>query len=447
VGGTVGAPPHYYLGATVLCQVEVWEVAELNFSANLRAQHCTHSLFYHHITIMVYLRSRGNIRRAPRRRTRAPRRVVRRRRAPLTRRRRKYNSPACACPSELTPSARFALAQLDPFEPRCQGAKIPDSNTMPSVANSDSQQDNSLIPATAGFVTAIAFRPAYNAATVTAPPLTGSETTTVNWGNSTTQYASQRRNTSSYGNQFEAFRPVAHAIRISSSLSPTTASGFVHIGLSYESSFGNLNAIFQYPTTVPEMTGLSHYKRITLASITQSPLTVINKWIDERAFQYQDPYTLPTSTTTTANETANAFGFSWCNIIIMIEGAPAGLVSLSAEHLILTEALPKKNSVIMGTPAAPNSPGTMSAVSSMVGDIDFGHTESQQESYINQGLEHLSQGARVAGEQVFQNVAVPLLQRAGYAAAMTAGSMAFQAMTGTGGIPGVNSNPQRLAVG
>jgi len=26
VVGTVGAPPHYYLGATVLCQVEVTEV-------------------------------------------------------------------------------------------------------------------------------------------------------------------------------------------------------------------------------------------------------------------------------------------------------------------------------------------------------------------------------------------------------------------------------------
>lgn len=26
----------------MLCQVEVWEITELKFSANLRAQHCTH---------------------------------------------------------------------------------------------------------------------------------------------------------------------------------------------------------------------------------------------------------------------------------------------------------------------------------------------------------------------------------------------------------------------
>jgi len=29
VDGTVGAQPHYYLGATVLCQLEVWEVSGL----------------------------------------------------------------------------------------------------------------------------------------------------------------------------------------------------------------------------------------------------------------------------------------------------------------------------------------------------------------------------------------------------------------------------------
>lgn len=39
--------------------------------------------------------------------------------------------------SVLTPSAKFAMAQLDPFDPAVAGAKIPDSNTMPSISSSD----------------------------------------------------------------------------------------------------------------------------------------------------------------------------------------------------------------------------------------------------------------------------------------------------------------------
>lgn len=112
----------------------------------------------------------------------------------------------------------------------------------------------------------------------------------------------------------------------------------------------------------------------------------------------------------------------------------------------MTENIPKKTSMILGTPAAPNSPGTMSAVSSMVSDIDFGHTESGQDGYISQGLSSLARGAATAGEQVWNNVAQPLLQRAGNQAALTAANMAFNALTGRGGLPGVNSNPARLAL-
>ena len=90
-------------------------------------------------------------------------------------------------------------------------------------------------------------------------------------------------------------------------------------------------------------------------------------------------------------------------------------ISLSAEHLLLTESLPKKDSILIGTQAAPNSPGTMSAVSTMAGETDFSHVESGQESYVNQGLQAFARGAATAGEQVWSNVASPLLQRVGSA--------------------------------
>lgn len=392
---------------------------------------------------MVYVRSRVNVRKPVRRRAT----VARRRRAPVYRRAvstrrpgRRIQSKPCVCPGELSPSAKFALAQLDPFHPNALGAKVPDSNTMPSIANCSVDQVSAPLAVT-GFMTGFAFRPNYNQAVISATPVSA---TAVSWGATVTTNATNRRDYTQFLAQMEAVRPVAHAIRIVSQLSPTTATGFVHIGLSIESYYDSTANTWQFPTTVNEMTGLSYYKRLTLASLTQSPLTIINKWIDENGFAYQDPTQIATATSGTASEVVKPFGGSWSSIVVLIEGAPVSPSPLSAEHLLLTESLPKKNSILIGTQAAPNSPGTMSAVSTMSGETDFTHTEAGQDSYIQQGLSSLQRGAQVAGERVFQNVAVPLLQRVGNAGASYAMGVAFNALAGRGGLPGVNSNPSRL---
>jgi len=397
---------------------------------------------------MVYRRSKINIRKPARRARSTTRRrsrvqPMRRRSSGNTRQRSKG---PCVCPGELSPSAKFAMAQLDPFHPVALGAKIPDTNTMPSIANASTDQVSSPL-ATTGFLTGFAFRPNYNYGVINATPASASAVT---WGATLAANAVNRRDHTQFVAQFEAVRPVAHAVRLVSSLSPTAATGFVHIGLSVESSFNNTVATWQFPTTVNEMTGLAFYKRVTLASLTQSPITVINKWLDERGFNYQDPSQVTSASTSPTGEVTSPFGWSWANIVVLIEGAPAASSPLSAEHLLLTEALPKKDSILLGTQAAPNSPGTMSAVSTMSGEQDFTHVEAGQEAYVNQGLNALSRGAAVAGEQVWQNVAAPLLTRVAGAAVNTAGTLGgryvVQMLMGRGGLPGVSANPNRLAL-
>jgi len=399
---------------------------------------------------MAYVRSKRNIRR-PRRARRSVRRRTTRasypRRRTTTRTYQRRKQP-CVCPGELTPGAKFALAQMDPFEPNCLGAKVPDSNTMPSIANADTDQVALAGPATAGNLVAFCFQPNYGYASQEATP----GATSVSWSASSWN---PRRNYLNVVNSIEAIRPLAHAIRISSSLAPTSATGFVHIGLSVESRIADSTSSTSpgFPTTVNAMSGLAYYKRVTLASLTQSPLTVINKWIDELGFRYDDPrvvntFTVASSGVTTPQTAQQVLNMSssWATIVVMIEGAPTGGAPLSAEHILLTECLPKKDSFILGTQAAPNSPGTMSAVSSMSSSTDFAHTEAGQESYIQQSMNAFAQGANVAGERVFQQVALPLIQQAGYAAVGTAATLAMNAIRGTGGIPGVNSNPSRLAI-
>jgi len=389
---------------------------------------------------MVYRRSKTNVRR--------PARRAATRRRPSYARSRSYRRPTrkaktpCHCPGPLTPSAKFALAQLDPFHPLAVGAKIPDSNTMPSIANCSVDQVSCPV-ATSNFMTGFAFRPFYNSAVINATPV---DAATVNWGALLATNALNRRDITAFKTAFEATRSVAHAIRVCSQLAPTAATGFVHIGLSVESYHNATTATWQFPTTVNEMVGLAFYKRVTLASLTQSPLTVINKWIDDRAFQYQDSGQAAAISTTAGNEITSPFGWSWATIVVLVEGAPATPSPLSAEHLLLTESLPQKNGILIGTAAAPNSPGTISAVSAMSSQQDFSHTEAGQDTYINQGLNAIARGATTAGEQTFNNVAVPLLQQVGYGLASTAMNMAFNSMTGQGGLPGVNSNGNRLAL-
>lgn len=377
----------------------------------------------------------------------APRRYARRRapvyryrrptyrRRPTVRRSKKTTKSVCPCAPTLTPGHKFVMAQLDPFDSSIvNGAKIPDSNTMPSIANSDVDIINMSTGSTATNLIGTAFRPSYTWGSIAAT--TGAS---LDWGAAWATNASNRSKRTAYNAAIELTRPVAHAIRLSSPLAPTAASGFVHIGLSTESTFNE--ATWAFPTTLATMSGLQYYKRVTLASLTQSPLTVINKWLDDTAFRYSSP-----AASISDNPLGSSFqtDYSWAVIVIVVEGAPTSSTVLSVEHLLMSEGIPKKDGVIIGTTAAANSPETISAVGELSVRQEPFHTEAEQEGYIQRGINAVAQGAAAHGENLFQQVAVPLLQRTGQYAVNAAVNMAAMAVAGRGGIAGVNNNANRL---
>lgn len=389
---------------------------------------------------MVYVRARGNIRK--------PRRSVRKR-APARRRaytrRRTYRRRRAAPKSntEVTPATKFAIAQLDPFEPQALGAKVPDSNTIPSIANADTDIVAVPAPSTAGYLTGLGFNPSYQTAVMA--PAQGA--TSLDW--TATTYAT-RSKASQFVASIEAYRPVAHALRLTSPLAPTSCTGFVHIGIDVESRYRATNfSAPDYAGSVSDMAGLPYYKRVTLASLTQSPLTVVNKWIDESAFRYDDPrstYSFLSSASTPQTQTFN-LQQSWGSIIVIVEGAPTGSSPLSVEHLLMTECQPQKSAFILGTQAAPYSPGLMSATSTMVSEGDFAHTEAEQDTFVGRGLNHLVNGLASGGRQIFNQYAPSVLNALGHRVGQTAMNMAVQGMMGLGGIAGINNNANRLALG
>lgn len=391
---------------------------------------------------MVYARSRTNIRK-PRRSTR--RRAPVRRRAYVRRRtyrRRPRTYPKKGC-TEMTPAVKFSLAQADPFEPQVLGAKIPDSNTIPSIANADTDLISIPAPSTAGFLTALAFCPSYYSAVITPTQVSSS---VIDWN---TYSVAQRSKYTQFYQTVEAYRPVAHALRLTSALAPTSTTGFVHIGIDVESRVSNRASGSgpDFPISLAEMAGLAYYKRVTLASLTQSPLTVVNKWIDDTAFRYDDPrsqYTWSSSATSTPAPSFLSFQQSWGVIIVMIEGAPTGANPLSVEHLLLTECQPQKSAFILGTQAAPYSPGLMGATSSMVSEGDFAHTEAEQDGFVAKSVNHLVNGLVEQGTHLYNEYAPPVLNAIGHRLGQTAMNIGMQAVLGVAGIGGVNNNANRL---
>jgi len=391
---------------------------------------------------MVYRRSRTNVRKPMRRRaTRSGRPSTRRR----TVRRTSTRSKPCVCPGPPSPGAKFAFAQIDPFHTLATGAKIPDSNTIPSISNTDVDIVTIQNASNNAWFAAVAFRPQYRGGTVVGTPSAGGVTWGVNYSDNT----NNRSKYTQYSQQIELTRPVAHAIRMTSPVAPTTATGFVHIGLATEAL---TTGSWDYPANPSEMANLQFYRRVTLASLTQSPLTVINKWLDDTGFRYSS-----STQTLTNNGAAGTLAdpqwisfntdYGWASIIIMLEGTPGTTANvLSVEHLLITEGIPKRTALLIGTQAASNSPGIMSAVNHVSVNAEPFHNESEQESYVGNLLNQLGEGAVEAGAQVYQEVVLPLAAKVGRVVMTTAGNQMLNAIAGRAGLTGINANANRLSL-
>jgi len=374
---------------------------------------------------------RYNRRYAPTVRRRAP---VRRR--AVSRRSRRYPTvDKCKCPGELSPSEKFVLANIDPFEPRCLGAKIPDSSTIPSLSICDIENQDLTLTTTTNSK-CYAFMPQYTSGIVAATDGAGSWSWQALYAGAT-----NRSKRSSYTTAYELDRPVAHAIRLVSQVAPTSATGFVHVAIAFESNY--LQTSWPWPTTTATMSGYPFYKRVTLASLTQSPLTIINKFTDETAFRYSSSGS-GNATSGTLQGTDNTFQVArnWGTILIAFEGVGSA-APLSVEHLLITEATPNVSGAVSGTTAAPGNNNILNGVGHMSANTDFTHTETTQNSYMSQALGAFTQAAADQTSEYVSNLAANFGANAGRAATTLAFNMLARGMSPNNGLPGIN-NENRL---
>jgi len=177
---------------------------------------------------------------------------------------------------------KFLIAQIDPFSRSSMHVRVPDDSTAPS-SSFYAYDENTLgttAATTAGWANAMYF---YPNAVIVGATATSASASTWTW-------------TASYGGtvaiskaatiqaQYKLCRPVAHGIRITCGLAPTSTTGYVHVGL-YSMNLYNAST-WSLPTSITDLSELPFYRRLTLAALTQTPLVIANKFLDQTAFRY-----------------------------------------------------------------------------------------------------------------------------------------------------------------
>lgn len=367
--------------------------------------------------------TRRSYRRAAPRRRRFTRRVVRRRVAPRMLR---------AMPRRLS---KFELGQINPFSKEVYGAKIPDCNTQPSTT-SVSEDRIVFTGAATDLAITKAFFPNLIANSVDSTTSTSSAWT---W-----QAAYAGANASSVSTAFSAsflgVRPVAHGIRLSSQAAPTTVTGFVHVVV-YPLDQYNQNT-WNLPVNISQMAQLPWYRRYTLAQLTQTPVVVVNKFLDSTSSRYSDP---ASDLVGLAGDTVMQFAGGWCAILVAVEGGPLLGSNLSVENLAHYEVIPRfgtgSGSVFGTSPAAPFDTTKLENVSRIAGHSDAAFIDTPQaiaDRFREVGA-IIAQGASTAAGELYENVVVPAARGAGYAATYAGARYLSRRAGYSGGIPGINT--------
>lgn len=328
---------------------------------------------------------------------------------------------------------KFELAQINPFDKRVLGVKIPDSNTQPSDTFR-SEDRYAITTAVSDLAKCRAFLP--NVAANVVDSVDSSATGwswTAAYGGATASSVATDANSNYVG-----IRPCGHGVRLSCPLAPTSVTGFVHIAI-YPISTWNVST-WQFPVNLSQIANLPWYRRFTLAQLTQRAVTIVNKFIDNTATRYSNP-----GSDLVLQGTDNTFQFSggWCAIIIAIEGAPiGGGTALSAENLVHFEGIPVISSANTGSfsPAAPFDVQEMEGVSRIATAVPGVFQEGEESSAIAAGMNALAQGAGAAAGEIYNRAVLPAARGLGYAATYAAyGAAAGYGARYSGGMPGINT--------
>lgn len=288
--------------------------------------------------------------------------------------------------------SQFLAAQLDPFDERSYGVRVPDDNTAPSSAfNTYDEYPLPLDGTNPTFAVCWAFFPN---PTMNLVPSTAAAAASWTWP-ATFGSASATGKLSAIVAQYQVIRPVSHGIKVSSGLNPTSVTGFAHFALYAMSTFGKTT--YALPTTIAQLADCPWYKRVPLATLTQNPMIVCNKFLDQTAFRYIDA-----ASSEQINAIKGTFQIpnQWMVLLVAVSAcsSAASTVAMVAEDLVHYEGCSIYTGLQMDQPAAMPSASTIEHTARVSGRTDASFTQAEQGSRISAALASASPTGTYLGD-------------------------------------------------
>lgn len=319
--------------------------------------------------------------------------------------------------------SKFVMAQVNPFDNRVDGCKIPDSNTYPScplrvedIFASQASDANGL------YVRAFIPMLVNNIVGHTAGT-SSSWTWSAAYGG-----AANSSKAATVAAQYQLVRPVAHGVRVTCSGAPTAVTGNLHVAIVAMSDFNQTT--WALPTSVADLSNAMFYKKYPVAQFTQQSLTVVNKFLDCTSTRYIDPESDGIANAGDINFQTNG----WAVILVCLEGAAATTSMLGIEEVMHFEAIPVTTGLDTTTPAAAFNVKEQEAASRLAGNSPAAFADAEEPQYMQQVSSALRAGVGAYGTQMFDSVVLPAASRFGYHAAGMAASALYR------GIVGVTTN-------
>jgi hypothetical protein len=259
--------------------------------------------------------------------------------------------------------SKFIAAQLNPFDERVLGVKIPDENTVPSVGFA-TDDERTLSTGSSYGCNAVVLRHTMAKSSVQTATVVG--TTSWTWS------ASYLGTTDSGDlvparDTFELMRTCAFGVKISCPLAATTASGFVHVCLvanNYEAE-----SSWDYPTSTNAMAKMQGYRKFTLSALTQKPLFVTSKPIDNNAYRYFNS----ASDLAASADNMELHHEGWQSILVAVTQTNNPASVLNIEKIVHREGIPKAGNFLVGSTPSPSYPNVMRDAANIAASTDPTH--------------------------------------------------------------------------
>ena len=305
---------------------------------------------------------------------------------------------------------QFLAANLNPFDMVSRGVRCPDTNSTPSsgfhVLDSGYVNASNLSTTVANGLIMNVFRPYVNNPVVLAST---SSTSAVAWTANLVQNIQAAKYAAVLG-QYELFRAVAHGVKLTCPLAPTAAAGNIHICL-YTPRQITSGTTFPYPTSVAEMRECPFYQKFTLASLTQNPICIANKFCDITGFRYYQPgVSDQVADTTAAVAGVNQVPGGWMHIIVALDGT--GLTSrdsgaIQFENLVHCEGQAIYSGLNGDNNAEPSNSMVLDGTAAAIAQMDpvYADTASDVTRHVNKGVALFAQD--VSGGNRPEGVNIP----------------------------------------